>query len=176
MAVALWLFPHSGDWIPASSALLALLGIAVRIEARRVIGEHTRSNQLEAPNLVTFGIYSKIRHPLYLSNLCFCYAFILFHLGWQAAAFSFSGLVTLFEFSLARAEDRYLENRFGSLFLNWKTQTPMFFPSDFSRVQDSAQKISAVEAFVHDRWTWIWILFYTFALIGRRFVNLPVPF
>ena len=40
-AVALWAFPHSSEWIPASAGILALLGIVLRVEARRVIGEHT---------------------------------------------------------------------------------------------------------------------------------------
>lgn len=176
LAIALWIFPHSGAWIPASSALLALFGIAVRIEARRVIGEHSRTNELDAPSLVTFGIYSKVRHPLYLSNLCFCYAFILFHLGWQPAAFAFATIATLLEFSLAAAEDRFLEKKFGAFFLEWKKSTPMFFPSGISRRSNSAGKISVIEAFAHDRWTWIWLLFYTFALIGRRYVDLPIPF
>ena len=176
-AVALWMFPHSSEWIPASSGILALLGIVLRVEARRVIGEHTRENEKAAPELVMWGIYAKLRHPIYLSNLCFCYALILFHLGWQTVSFAFFSLVTLFVFSLAKAEDTFLEQKFGERFVKWAERTPMFFPSRLlAQSTDSSlsvKKRSVLMAFVADRWTWGWLIFCTLLLILRRYVELP---
>ncbi|MBP5246790.1 MAG: ABC transporter permease [Fibrobacter sp.] len=176
-AVALWIFPHASEWIPASSGLLALLGIVLRVEARRVIGEHTRESEKSAPELVMWGIYAKIRHPIYLSNLCFCYALILFHLGWQTVSFAFAMFVTLFVFSLAKAEDSFLEKKFGELFLKWAERTPMFFPSSFSTSKEEwtcqTGKRSVLKAFAADRWTWVWLIFCTLLLILRRYVEVP---
>jgi len=125
-----------------------------------------------------WGIYAKLRHPLYLSNLCICYALVLFHLGWQTASFAFAMGVTLFVFSLAKAEDVFLEKKFGELFLNWASRTPMFFPTSFSAAQGectrSGVKRSVLAAVLADRWTWVWLIFYTLLLFVRRFVELPV--
>ena len=177
-AVALWAFPHSSEWIPASAGILALLGIVLRVEARRVIGEHTRGNEKAAPELVMWGIYAKLRHPLYLSNLCFCYAFVLFHLGWQTLSFAFAMGVTLFVFPLAKAEDVFLKKKFGERFVNWANRTPMFFPTSFSAAQgectSSGEKRSVLASVLADRWTWVWLIFYTLLLFVRRFVELPV--
>ncbi len=179
-AVVLWLFPHSSEWIPASSGLLALLGIVLRVESRRVIGEHTRKNEKEAPEFVTWGIYALVRHPIYLSNLCFCYALILFHLSWRMASFVFAAIVTLFVFSLAKAEDSFLEKTFGERFVKWADRTPMFFPSRFSDSKEelarSVGKRSVLTAVVADRWTWMWLIFCTLLLILRRYVELPFAF
>jgi len=179
-AIALWAFPHSSEWIPASSGILALFGIVLRVEARRVIGEHTRASEKAAPELVMWGIYAKLRHPIYLSNLCFCYALILFHLGWQTVSFAFAMFVTLFVFSLAKAEDAFLEQRFGERFLKWAERTPMFFPSRLLNLPTenslSVGKRSVLTAFVADRWTWMWLIFCTLLLIFRRYVELPFAF
>lgn len=174
LAAALWALPHPEGFVPASSAVLALLGIFVRVEARRVIGEHSRGSEMSAPELSTSGIYSRIRHPLYLSNLCFGYAFVLFHLGWTSAAFVFFAAITVFEFSLAHAEDAFLREKFGATFDRWREDVPMFFPKCRTGRSGGGQKRSAWEAFVADRWTWFWLLFYTLLLLLRR--HLPFAF
>lgn len=174
-ALVLWMFPSSSKRISLSAVCLALLGVFLRLEARRVIGEHSRGLEKSAPELVTFGIYSKLRHPLYLSNLCFCFAFILFHLGFCAAAFCLALPVALFVFSLAKSEDVFLSGKFGQEFFEWKRNTPMFFPNGKGMPEafapDGKKKIWC--ALWSDRWTWFWLLFYTFLLVLRRHLELP---
>ena len=41
-ALVLWLFPCSAERISLSAICLAFLGAVLRLEARRVIGEHSR--------------------------------------------------------------------------------------------------------------------------------------
>lgn len=177
-AILLWLFPHSAKWIPASSILLALFGIFIRIEARRVIGNHSRGKEIAAPKLITWGIYSRVRHPLYLSNICICYAFILFHLGWQIATFIFAGTVTLFVNFLADSEEKFLQNQFGNEYLVWAEKTPKFIPKRKRNVEENETKSSAIRsifsAICSDVWTWIWLLFYTLLLLVRRNLELPI--
>lgn len=176
LAVLLWSVPPTEQGIPASAGVLALVGFVVRIEARRVIGEHTRGAEQEAPRLVTEGIYSRVRHPLYLSNLSFCYAFALFHLGLSLKALAFAVLVTLFEYGLSRSEDSFLKKRFGDSFDEWKKTVPLFIPQIRVANAPSAFKRSALAAFFADRWTWLWLLFYTLSLILRRQLDLPFAF
>ena len=51
--------------------LLLLRIFYLRVKARRVIGEHSRGNIQEADELITWGAYARLRHPLYVSNAVF---------------------------------------------------------------------------------------------------------
>ncbi len=175
LALFLWLFPCSAERIPLSAICLAFLGAVLRIEARRVIGEHSRGKEKSAPKLVTSGIYSKVRHPLYLSNLCLCLAFILFHLGVCEVSLVLALAIVLFVIALAKSEDAFLLENFGKAFLLWKRKTPMFFPNGKAGDVEacSGEKRNVLCAFWSDRWTWFWLLFYTFLLVSRRHLDLP---
>lgn len=134
LAIAMLLFPGdpiSDVWLsevlPLSAVLLVSFSI-LRIQARRSIGEHTRGFTHDADRLVTEGIYSRIRHPLYLSNGGVGYAFVVLHMGFQPVALVFVVALFAFEFLLSRLEDRYLENRFGDEWRKWAAATPAFIP------------------------------------------------
>lgn len=134
LAIAMLLFPGdpiSDVWLsevlPLSAVLLVSFSI-LRIQARRSIGEHTRGFTHDADRLVTEGIYSRIRHPLYLSNGGVGYAFVILHMGFQPVALVFVVALFAFEFLLSRLEDRYLESRFGDEWRKWAAATPAFFP------------------------------------------------
>ncbi|MCK9182147.1 MAG: DUF1295 domain-containing protein [Fibrobacteraceae bacterium] len=171
-ALVLLAVPAQHNLIPVSGAFLLLAGILFRVEARRVIGEHSRESEKSAPELVTWGIYSKIRHPLYLSNLCVGLGFVMLHLGWCTLTFMFASALFLFVVLLAFAEDKFLEERFGDAFRDWAAKTPAFFPGSKSEVSLSLQKKfckrSFFSAFIADRWTWVWLLFYSLLLVLRR--------
>ena len=171
-ALILLLVPPRTGWVPASALIVLLGGIVLRIEARRAIGEHSRGSDKAAPELVTWGIYARLRHPLYLSNFCVGMGFVLWHLGWCEWTFAFASFLLAFLFALARAEDEFLEKSFGDFFRVWARRTPMFFPAressaspEFLARHPRRSVLSAIRA---DRWTWIWILCYTLLLVLRE--------
>ena len=170
-AVALAIVPANENFISVSGYLLILLGIFLRIEARRDIGDHTRGKELLAPELVTWGIYSKIRHPLYLSNMFVGCGFALVHLGWQPLLFVFVFGFVFFIVLLAMQEDLFLKKQFGEAFLNWEARTPAFFSrAFFSKLMENSPQYprkTFFTAIMADRWTWGWLLFYSLALIMR---------
>lgn len=134
LAVALLLMPGAplanewcGEALPLSIAIFIVF-VLLRILARRTIGEHTRGFTHDADRLVTESLYSRIRHPLYLSNAGIGYALIILHLGFSLMALPFVVILFSFEFLLSRMEDRYLENRFGDEWRKWAMVTPAFFP------------------------------------------------
>lgn len=163
-------------WL-AASAILFSAGVALRIGARRYIGEHSRGNMHDANELVTEGPYALIRHPLYTSNLYIAISFISFHLGPTPLSLPFLFAVTLFEAKLSRAEDRFLQGKFGDAWKNWASTTPAFLPKlkIADKRHDAAPLSSAspvknakrtyLQAFCADWSTWAWLAFFNLVLV-----------
>lgn len=167
-SLLLLLLPPARDFFPASALLLIATGIALRIEARRSIGEHTRENALTADFLVQTGIYALLRHPLYLSNMMISCGFILAHLGWSSMTFVFSGVVIFFIYALSLQEDHFLHAKFGESWVLWKDKTKAFFPTKQEFKAVNVKKRSVQKAFFADRSSWGWLLFFSLLLILRR--------
>lgn len=147
--------------------LFYLFGVALRISARRHIGEHTRGKAHEAETLVTSGPYSRIRHPLYVSNFLIACGVVVLHLGASPWVFLFVFLVGAFEVALSRMEDSFLEARFGEEWRNWAKVTPAFIarlPVSPKTSASNPEKRSIWRAFVADSSTWAWLLVVNFLL------------
>jgi protein-S-isoprenylcysteine O-methyltransferase Ste14 len=101
--------------------ILLVTGVAIRILAwTRIPNTH------RIGNLVTTGIYSRTRNPVYLA-----FMFII-----AGIAFLFPGLLTLMWlvvsimvlYRLAKLEEHDLENVYGNEYLDYKRSVPLFFP------------------------------------------------
>ena len=171
-------FPHASDalalkgsgttCIPYIGTLLFYaLGIALRIRARQFIGQHTRGSTHEAAELVTGGPYTHMRHPLYTSNTYIALGAIFFHLGVSGFFYVFIIAIALFEYALARAEDRFLEEKFGDTWRTWALRTPMF-PSRtavFAPNSGSTPRRTFLQAFKADASTWFWFVFFNLIIV-----------
>ena len=159
-------------WFPfILSETLLLLSILLRIQARRSIGEHTRGRKHDADQVVTWGVYSKIRHPLYLSNTGVGVSFVLFHLGFSWETLLFVFVLVVYERLLAKMEDRYLETKFGETWQNWKLETPAFVPRPGTLGAKGVQGCcdrSFGKAFIADKSTWIWLCVFMVLLVLRK--------
>ena len=148
---------------------LFVASAVLRVRARQFIGEHTRGKVHDADKLVTVGVYSRIRHPLYVSNTGFAVGFTFLHLGVSLWVIPFALAVVLLEVELARIEDRFLENKFGETWRKWASATPAFFPH-FIKLPLYRPQRSFWQAFFADRSTWLWLLFCNLVLILRKVV------
>jgi len=110
--------------------LISLLGLAIRIftvgyTPANTSGRNT-SGQL-ADQLNTTGIYSLVRHPLYLGNFFMWLGPVLYtgHL-W------FVGLVCFFYWiyyeRIMFAEEQFLRGKFGAVYTSWAEKIPAFMP------------------------------------------------
>ncbi|MBC8384260.1 MAG: DUF1295 domain-containing protein [Candidatus Cloacimonetes bacterium] len=123
--------------------LISLLGLGIRIITvgyvpARTSGRNTQ-NQI-ADSLNTTGIYSIVRHPLYLGNFLMWLGIILFvQSGWLV--FIFCLLYWLYYERIMYAEESFLESKFGENFFDWSKQTPAFFP-DFRKWKKSKLEFS----------------------------------
>lgn len=141
----------------------------LRIRTRQFIGEHTRGKFHDADKLVTVGVYSCVRHPLYISNTGFAVGFTFLHLGVSLWVVPFVLIVVFFEMTLARIEDRFLEGRFGETWRAWARVTPAFFPH-FVKLPSFRPQRTFWQAFFADRSTWLWLLFCNLVLVLRKLV------
>ena len=143
----------------------------LRVRTRQFIGEHTRGKIHDANELVTVGVYSHVRHPLYISNTGFAIGFAFFHLGVTFWVVPFVLVVVLFEASLAQIENRFLERKFGDVWRAWASKTPNFFPrsgSVFGCSPSASPQRTFWQAFFADCSTWLWLLFCNLVLIFRK--------
>lgn len=180
--------------IPYIGALIFYaLGIALRIRARQFIGQHTRGNTHEAATLVTTGPYAHMRHPLYTSNTYIALGAIFFHLGVSGLFHIFIIAIVLFEYALARAEDRFLEEKFGDTWRAWAQRTPMSsanietlfcrnsgdsskpaineaIPAINEAVPETGgPKRTVLQAFRADASTWFWFVFFNLIMVLIKF-------
>jgi len=112
------------------AAFLSFAGFAVRAYTigttpRGTSGRNTDKQVAEQLN--TSGIYSVVRHPLYLGNYLMWIGIVLF-----TKNFSFTIIVSLLYWiyyeRIMFAEERFLEKKFGDVYLEWSKKVPAFIP------------------------------------------------
>lgn len=118
--------------------LLTVLGIAVTLSGltlraytvsttpKGTSGRNT--NKQVADRLNTKGIYSVVRHPLYLANYLLWAGILIFSMNvW---AFIIISLVYWIYYErIMFAEEAFLRNKFGQEFEDWAAQVPAFIPN-----------------------------------------------
>lgn len=115
--------------------VISCCGEAIRLWALGYTGEHTRSQSLAAPALVTSGPYGLVRNPLYLGNF-------LNSLGVATAAcgklplLQVAFVVFLMVVSTAvvygaciSVEEEFLSERFGEEYQRYRASVPALLPS-----------------------------------------------
>jgi protein-S-isoprenylcysteine O-methyltransferase Ste14 len=124
-----WPFSYNG--LEITGIVIAFIGFFIRVvtigqSAKNTSGRNTSEGQV-ADHLNTSGIYSTVRHPLYVGNffmwlgpaimtqnLWFVLAFILFY--W------------VYYERIMYAEEQFLRGKFKDAYLNWSKQVPAFVP------------------------------------------------
>lgn len=142
-----------------------ILAVYLRIKARRAIGDHTRGTAQDAPVLVTWGAYGRLRHPLYVSNVGIGVGLVVLHLGINWITIPFVVFLLLFGLRLAKLDDRYLEERYGDEWKLWAMQTPAFIPRE---IHVPGPLRSGKEAIAADMSTWIWLALMVGLVLFRK--------
>ena len=109
---------------------LSFLGLGIRImvvgyKPRRTSGGNT--TEQVADQLNTTGVYSIVRHPLYLGNFIIWFGITLLFESWQTTALVTLIFILYYE-RIAFAEETFLRNTFGERYLAWAEKTPAFIP------------------------------------------------
>lgn len=114
-----------------TSAVISFAGqviraIAIGTSNKHTSGRNTKEQVAEALN--TTGIYSTLRHPLYLGNY-FMWIGIVIYVGNIYFFLVVSLLFWLYYERIMFAEERFLERKFGEDYINWSLKVPAFIPS-----------------------------------------------
>jgi protein-S-isoprenylcysteine O-methyltransferase Ste14 len=89
-------------------------------------GRNTKSGQI-AESLNTTGMYSLVRHPLYLGNFIIWFGISMFPMHWWLCVI-FALVFWLYYERIVFAEEEFLRQKFGEAWLDWAQETPTFLP------------------------------------------------
>jgi protein-S-isoprenylcysteine O-methyltransferase Ste14 len=112
------------------SFFVAMIGLLIRMYVSGCVPRNTSGRNVSeqrAQSMNTTGLYSLVRHPLYLGNFLIWMGVALFVRSWWLV------LATAFIFwfyyeKIMYAEEEFLRREFGEAFSNWAGQTPAFLP------------------------------------------------
>jgi protein-S-isoprenylcysteine O-methyltransferase Ste14 len=110
--------------------LITFLGFAIRIYTVGHAPENTSGRNTKsqiATELNTMGIYSIVRHPLYLGNFLMWFGIALLTQSiWFVLAFVF--IFWVYYERIMFTEEQFLRKKFGDKYMKWAEQTPAFIP------------------------------------------------
>jgi len=126
-----WITFHHLAWSLGCLAV-SLLGLAVRVWAightpKGTSGRNTKQGQI-AEKLNTTGVYSIVRHPLYLGNFLMWLGIILYVGNLPLLIFTV-GFFWIYYERIMFAEEAFIRRKFGEEFIEWSSRTPAFFPA-----------------------------------------------
>lgn len=109
-------------WTPMriAGAMLAIPSFALWFVARVQLGK-SFSITPQAKELVTHGLYSKIRNPVYLFGSLLI-AGIFLYIGRPELLWLFAGLIPV-QFLRIKKEEKVLQEKFGEMYLEYKKST-----------------------------------------------------
>ncbi len=119
-----WLISDSrtGSWDAMRTAGCGLiaLGLVLMLIARLQLGD-SFSITPQAKKLVTGGIYSVVRHPVYVTSIMVMAGLALYKERPEFIAAV--ALVGVMQFRRSRAEERVLEEKFGQEYSDYRSRT-----------------------------------------------------
>lgn len=122
---------HSQPLYEVVSLIMGLLGLGIRIVTvghtpANTSGRNTAEGQL-ADQLNTTGMYSLVRHPLYVGNflMWLSIAFLIQHIWF---ALLFVTCYWLYYERIMMAEESFLIKKFGQQYIDWSVSVPAFIP------------------------------------------------
>ena len=135
--------------------------ITVGFTPKGTSGRNTKEGQV-AETLNTKGIYSTVRHPLYLGNFFMWLGIIIYVGNWWFSIVCCLLFWVYYE-RIMFAEEFFLRNKFGATYLNWAAKTPAFWPS-FSKWESAGWNFSMKNVLKRE-YNGFFAIFISFALL-----------
>jgi protein-S-isoprenylcysteine O-methyltransferase Ste14 len=131
--------------------LLAFSGEMLRIWTHlyALPGTSGRENYLRADFLNQDGPYRFVRNPLYLGNFLIVGGLLIVFSNILALFIGISFLIFQYSF-IVLAEEKYLKEKFGNEWLEYKEKVPRFFPKKFFKIQPNQRKNSLSKVLIKE--------------------------
>jgi protein-S-isoprenylcysteine O-methyltransferase Ste14 len=125
------IYATENAWFDLSCLLVALCGELIRVLSvgyapDRTSGRNTK--QQVASEINQTGIYSLMRHPLYVGNFFMWFGIALYTRIWWLALI-FILIYWLYYERIIMAEENYLEGKFGDEYSRYAEKTPCVIPN-----------------------------------------------
>ena len=122
------MFDTTWAWVCIGVSLFGQLirAITIGYTPKGTSGRNTKEGQV-AEVLNTKGIYSIVRHPLYLGNF-FMWLGIIIYVGNWWFTLVCSLLFWVYYERIMFAEEFFLRKKFGQTYLDWSDKVPAFWP------------------------------------------------
>jgi len=104
------------------AGLILIIAIYLVRSGHRAISDEV----LSSPRLLTDGAFARVRHPLYLAALLF-YVFLIALTLSMISLFVFVGIFIFYN-SIATYEEKFLEQKFGHDYRDYKKNVPKWIP------------------------------------------------
>ena len=145
--ILMYFFPMYEHWLnpnySTAAMVLVVLGHLIRAFAVGNRATHTSGrnrDQQVAEALNSTGIYSMVRHPLYLGNITTYIGWAVFTgIDWLVPVFLI--LFVAYYRLIIYAEEQFLTRKFGQDYLDWRKQTPLLLPA-FWKFKANPQPLS----------------------------------
>ncbi len=159
---------------------ISLIGLFIRIitvghTPKNTSGRNTKEGQI-AEELNTTGVYSIVRHPLYLGNFFMWLGLaLLTENTWFSIAFIFC--YAFYYERIMYTEENFLHNKFGQPYLDWSKNVPAFIPS-FKNYVKSKYSFSVKKVLKKEKngLCAVFLLFWLFDLICDLIQEEPFEF
>lgn len=138
--------------------------ITVGYTPKNTSGRNTAAGQV-AEQVNTKGIYSTVRHPLYVGNFFMWFGISLIT---QAVWFNIAFILAYWVYyeRIMYAEEAFLRGKFGDEYLKWAEKVPAFIPSFKNHVKtDLHFSVKKVLRSEKNGLVAIFVLFYVFVVI-----------
>ena len=120
---------HNSD--PTVDAILDFLGFVSLIKGtllRMIARGHKKSHSEKSHSLVTTGVYSVVRNPMYLGTFMIGLGFILILWPWWTVPIFAIAFYLRFRRQIEK-EETFLRGMFGEQYQHYCDQTPRLFPN-----------------------------------------------
>jgi len=113
------IFPHIHIYIriPIALGILVIGGLLAKVGMKTVFGE-----KKEVPSVITTGVFTIVRHPIYLGAMLVYLGLILLTVSLLSVLWWMA--IILFYYLISRYEEKFLLKRFGSKYMEYKKKVP----------------------------------------------------
>jgi len=164
--VELYLGEFGGDLYELFCITISMTGLLIRLVIGGQVPEGTsgrNTKEQKANFLNTTGFYSIVRHPIYiLGNFPIFLGILLFIQIWWIVV---AGVIIfwIYYLPIMKAEDKFLERKFGEDWRKWAAKTPLLIPN-LKNWQPSLTNFSWKKA-IKKEYTTLFVILATYSLI-----------